>query len=189
MALKPFLLSLALFSSGGAAHAQTAVSGDLTAAQSSVLTVDVEALFSGSLFSATFDAQYQVKAEALLAENLKIEAALTEEEKSLTARRPNMSPEAFRAEADAFSTKVDAIRAAQDTKEAELRASVTDAEQRFVQAVSPILGQMMAERGAVVILDRRTVFLTRSVADITEAAIERINTELGDGAALLETAE
>lgn len=188
MALRPLILSLALLLSGGA-YAQTAVTGDLTAVQSSVLTIDVEALFEGSLFSKTFDAQYQVKAETLLAENLKIETALTEEEKSLTARRPNMTPEAFRQEAEAFSTKVDAIRAAQDSKETELRASVTNAEQRFIEAVSPILGQMMAERGAVVILDRRTVFLTRSVADITDAAIERINAELGDGAALLDAAE
>lgn len=188
MTLRPLFVTLALLF-GGAGHAQTTVSGDIAAAQTSVLTVDVEALFSGSLFSATFDAQYQQKAEALLAENLKIETALTEEEKSLTARRPTMTPEAFRAEAEAFSTKVDAIRAAQDTKEAELRASVSEAEQRFIEAVSPILGQMMAERGAVVILDRRTVFLTRSVADITQEAIERINAELGDGAALLDAAQ
>lgn len=189
MLIRSILFSMALSLGGGALSAQDIAVGNLEQIQSSVLTIDVDALFQGSMFSDTFDARYQQQAEALVAENLKIEAALTEEEKSLTARRPAMAPAAFRAEAEAFATKVEEIRAAQDAKEAALRNSVSTAQQVFIEAVSPILGQMMSERGAVVILDRRSVFLTRSVVDITEAAIARVNAELGDGASLLEPAQ
>lgn len=190
MRFAPLILSAVLSFGSAAVFAQQAeapvVAGDAGALiQSGILTVDLEALFEGSEFRRSFDSAYQSAAQELLAENLRIEEALTSEERSLAERRPDMDPVEFRAEADAFAAKVDEIRAAQDAKEAQLDSMLSDARQAFISAASPVLGEIMRERGAVVILDRRTVFMTRSTVDVTEAAIERINAEIGDGTTLI----
>ena len=39
----------------------------------------------------------------------------------------------------------------------------------------------MREAGAVVILEKRSLFLSADVIDITDAAIARIDAEIGDG--------
>jgi hypothetical protein len=45
----------------------------------------------------------------------------------------------------------------------------------------PILGQLMVDRGAFAILDRRSVLLSLGSIDVTDDAIARIDTAIGDG--------
>jgi len=123
----------------------------------------------------------QAETDTLRDENRRIEAALTAEEQSLTERRPTMTPEAFRAEADAFDERVQGIRTAQDAKERALQNGVTDGRDQFLAVAAPVLGQMMRDAGAAVILDRRTVFLALSAVDITDEAIAAIDAAIGDG--------
>ena len=95
------------------------------------------------------------EAEAgLAAENREIEARLTAEEADLAERRPDMDPAEFRAEADDFDRRVTALRRTQDAKTRALldrRDALADG---FWEEVLPVLGAIMAERGAGVILDR-----------------------------------
>ena len=57
-----------------------------------------------------------------------------------------------------------------------------DAErQRFFAAALPVMGQAMQDRGALVILDRRSVFLALEALDVTDDFIARIDAALGDG--------
>lgn len=151
--------------------------------RSPVLTIDPDRLFTESLFGQRVNAEILAQTEALGIENRRIEAALTEEERSLTLRRPTMTVEAFRAEASAFDAKVQAIRRAQDTKERDLQQGLAVGRDAFIVAASPVLGQMMAESGAAVILDQRSVFLGVAVVDITDEAITAINAAIGDGLA------
>lgn len=148
----------------------------------SVLVIDLERFFAQTLYGQRLSADLAAATEALAAENRKIEADLRAEELSLTERRPTMDPAVFRTEADAFDAKVQDIRAAQDAKERSLTTDANSQRAAFMGTVNPILGQLMQERGASVILDRRTVFLWSSVLDITDAAIERVDEALGDGA-------
>jgi Skp family chaperone for outer membrane proteins len=157
---------------------------DLGQVQSAVLTVDVERLFSASLFGQRVAADLRAASEALAAENRRIEAALTEEERSLTARRATMDPALFRAEADGFDAKVQGIRDAQDAKERALQLDLTTARDEFLQVASPILAQIMQDAGAAVILDRRAVFLSSGAVDVTDQALTAIDAAIGDGAGL-----
>ncbi len=156
---------------------------DLTLGQirSPVLVVDSERLFAESLFGLRIAAQVQTDSEALVTENRRIEAALTEEERSLTLRRPTMDVAAFRTEADAFDERVQGIRRAQDAKQNALQDGIAAGRDQFLQAATPILGQIMQESGAAVILDRRSVFLSIGAIDMTDQAIARIDAVLGDG--------
>ena len=58
--------------------------------RSPVLTIDIERVFSESLFGQRVSAELLRQTEDLAMENRQIEAALTEEERSLTLRRPGM---------------------------------------------------------------------------------------------------
>lgn len=178
-------LALALAAVAGGAAAQEATPPvQMGQVQSAILTVDTERLFSESAFGLRVAAELQAATDALRDENRRIEAALTAEEQSLTERRPTMTPEAFRAEADAFDERVQGIRTAQDAKERALQDGVTQGRDQFLAVAAPVLGQMMREAGAAVILDRRTVFLALSAVDITDEAIAAIDAAIGDGSDL-----
>lgn len=152
--------------------------------RSPVLTVDTDRLFGDSMFGQRVLSELGAETEALAAENRRIEAELKEEERRLTERRPDMDVDAFRAEAEAFDARVQRIRQEQDAKELALQRRLSEGQEAFLSTVTPILGRLMLDRGAVVILDRRTVFLGVGLVDVTADAIEAIDAEIAAGEAL-----
>lgn len=154
--------------------------------QSPILTVEADRLFSDSLFGQRVAQEREADSAVLSAENRRIEAELTAEERDLTERREEMQPDAFRALADAFDEKVQEIRRTQDAKARTLNQRGEADRVAFLQAAAPVLEQLMLEAGAAVILERGSVFISLNATDVTDEAIERINAAIGDGASLRE---
>lgn len=148
--------------------------------QSLILTIDVDRLLAETWFGRRFSADLLARGEALATENRRIEAELTGEERSLTERRPTMDPDAFRTEADNFDARVQAIRAEQDAKQSALEQAVAEGRDTFLDAAKPALAELMIDRGATIILERRDVFLSASIIDITVEAITAIDARLGE---------
>ncbi len=148
-----------------------------------VLVLDIERLYATSAYADSLRAAIEVEAEALAAENERIVADLTEEERSLTERRPSMDVTAFRQEAAEFDTKVNDIRRARDIKEAEINQALAEVRTRFLEDVRPLIGAIMVEKGAVAVIDSRSVVVVVRITDITVEAIARIDAELLDQAA------
>lgn len=148
----------------------------------SVLVLDQERLFEGSLWGKRVVAEIEADSNALSAENRQIEAALSAEEQALTEQRKTLPAEEFRALADAFDAKVVDIRRSQDTKARDI-ARLGEAEQQaFLATAVPVLRQLLGETpGAVAILDRRSVLIAAEAIDITDIAIARIDAALGAG--------
>jgi Skp family chaperone for outer membrane proteins len=140
-----------------------------------VLTIDTDRLLAQSAIGRTLAAEVEEAARRLAEENRRIEAALLVEERALTERRGEVSQEEFRALADAFDEKVQRLREEQDEKERELSELREDGRQRFFREAVPILSEIVRERGALVLLDRRDVFLSADSIDVTEEAIDRID--------------
>jgi Skp family chaperone for outer membrane proteins len=180
MGLRALLLPLLLAFGPLGAAAQDAPA-PRAQVQSPILTIDADRLLAETRFGQRLSSDLRERTEALAAENERLRAELTAEERSLTERRPEMEVEAFRAEADAFDERVQRIRAEQDAKQQALEASVEEGQQRFLTAVTPVLGRLMIESGAVIILERRDAFLSASSIDVTEEAIAAIDAQLGDG--------
>lgn len=149
--------------------------------RSPVLSLDQDRMFASSDFGKRFEAALQADGSLLEAENRRIEAALEAEEKDLTARRPAISADAFRALADAFDTKVQRIRTEQTAKARALGERTEQAQRQFIEAARPVLEQLMVDAGAVVIIDPRSVVMSRAAIDVTDEAIRRINANIGDG--------
>lgn len=153
-------------------------------AQTAILTISSERLFNDSAFGKRIDREIETEGEALAEENNRIAAELTAEEHELTEKRADMDPEAFRELADAFDEKVQKIRGEQDHKTRVLAEKNDKARAVFLNAVRPILAEVMRESGAGVILERSSVFLSANATDITDLAIERIDATIGDGSEL-----
>lgn len=171
------VLALAL---GGPATAQELDLGQ-PADPAAILTIAPERLFAGTRFGQAIQAELDAAARALQEENRTSEAALAAEERALTDRRATMPPAEFRVLAEAFDAKANQVRETQTAKGRAI-ADRRDAErQRFFNAILPILGELMAENGAVAIIDRSTVFLSFDRIDITAVAIARIDRQLGAG--------
>lgn len=147
-------------------------------APSPILTLDPERLYVRSRAAASGLAAIEAQAEALATENREIEAALAAEELDLTEKRPDMEPAAFRKLADAFDEKVQIIRDEQDAKAGELQRLRDDERQAFLQRARPVLAEIARERGAYIVLDRRSVFLSADQIDITDEAILRMDAAL-----------
>ena len=178
--------SLALVAPFAAAQDTVAPGGTLSLGQpqSTLLTIDTEALFAQSLFGQRISATLRADTDALAAENRRIEAALTAEEQSLTDRRPTMDVVLFRTEAEAFDEKVQAIRQAQDAKERALQEALNTGREAFLDAVSPVLAQLLRDSGAMVMLDRRTVIIAVAMVDVTDEAVAAIDAGIGEGLGL-----
>jgi Skp family chaperone for outer membrane proteins len=159
----------------GAAFAQTQPPAPQVELPPPVLTIDADRLLAESVFGRALTAEVDTAARALAEENRRIEADLLAEEKDLTERRSMMSPDEFRPMADAFDEKVQRLRAEQDEKERALDDLRDEGRQRFFREAVPVLSEIVRERGALVLLDRRDVFLSADAIDVTDIAIARID--------------
>lgn len=140
-----------------------------------VLTLDKERIYRQSRAGAEIEARMQAENEALAAENRSIEAELEAEERDLTLRRPSLGVAEFQALAEAFNTKAVALRDAQLAKARALERKREEERQKFFQALVPVLGEIMNEFGAVVILDDKAVLLSFDAIDATDEAIRRMD--------------
>ncbi|MDX8349059.1 OmpH family outer membrane protein [Cognatiyoonia sp. IB215446] len=146
-----------------------------------ILIIDSERLYFETLYGRRLARELATQASEVQAENDRIVETLTEEERSLTLRRPDMTPEEFRAEADAFDDKVQEVRRVRDAKNAELQSANVAARAEFEERVQGVIVDVMLERGASIVMDRRSVILSVRAANITDDLIVRIDATLGDG--------
>lgn len=155
---------------------------DVPVVRSPVLSLDQERLFAESDFGRRIEAELQADGLILEAENRQIEATLEAEEKDLTARRAEMEPDAFRVLANEFDQKVQRIRSEQAAKARALGERTETAQRTFLDTARPVLEQFMLDAGAVVIIDPRSVVMSRAAIDVTDEVMIRVNTLIGDGA-------
>ena len=147
-----------------------------------IVTVDQEQLYSRSAWGKRAEALVAERLRALEAENDRLVKELSAEEAALTDQRATLPAEDFRARAAAFDERVTTLRREREAASLEV-AALSDAERStFFAAAIPVIGALMRERGAVVVLDPRTVLLSAEAIDITDAAVSRLNGEIGDGA-------
>lgn len=148
---------------------------------SAILTIDSERVFRESAFGERVAREVEQRSNDLAAENRRIEAALEAEERELTEMRATMEPEAFRERANLFDEKVQQTRQAQAAKGRALNELLDKEREVFLNAAAPVLEQLMRDAGAVVIMERRSVFVSASAIEITNDAIALLNETLGSG--------
>lgn len=169
-------VGLCLSGPNGSVHAQTTFE-----VAPPIVVLDRDRLFQETQFGRAILSDLEQRASELAQENRVIEQELSDEEQALTDQRPELSIDAFRELADAFDEKVQKFRAEQDAKARAVQQLSETSQQDFIEQVLPILAEVLRERGALVVMDRRDVFLSADSIDITNEAIARIDATLGDG--------
>lgn len=161
--------------------ASPAPAQSLAAPQSPVLTVDQNRLFALSAWGRRAQADLEAEGQKIAAEHERIAAALSAEEESLTAQRQSLEPAEFRTLAEAFDSRATEIRRERAQVVEDLNARAEADRDAFYQAAFPVMAEMMHERGALAVLDRRTVFISVDAIDITDDLVERLDASLGSG--------
>lgn len=172
-------LAAALITGAAPSLAQTETPSSPPA--SAILTINQDRLYGESAWGKRATRYLADISAELATENRELEANLVSEERALTDARPTMDPEAFRKAADAFDARVVELRSAQDAKSRAI-GRIADAErQRFYTAALPVMGEVLRERGAVVVLDSRAIFVSAESIDVTDDMIASIDAKLGAG--------
>lgn len=146
-------------------------------------SVDEERLFRDSRFGQRVQAEIDAASRALEDENAALLAELTAREEELTGLRETLSPEEFRAQAEAFDQRADTIRQDQAQKLARFSQFEESERRRFFARTGAILQQVLQEEGAQILIAARAVIIGIPEMDMTGAAIEAIDDALGDGGA------
>ncbi|MTH97102.1 OmpH family outer membrane protein [Roseibium sp. RKSG952] len=164
--------------------ANPAFAQQLGVPESGVLTISSERLFAESAFGQRIFGEIEAESASLAAENERIVSELSNEEKELTEKRAQIEASEFRPLAEAFDRKVQQHRDSQRAKLDALARRSEEARGRFFELVQPVLIDLLREYGASMIIERSNVFLSSDASDITDAAIARINSAIGDGTGL-----
>ena len=152
------------------------LSGSLFAQDATpVLTIDQDRLLAETRLGAQTLQALEVQAQELAAENQRIEDELIAEELALTEQRATLGAAEFRDLANAFDARVQQLRGEQDEKVRQLSRAREEARSQFLREAAPIISEIVRMRGALVVIDRRDVFLSADSIDITDEAIQRIN--------------
>ena len=177
--LRSLMIGLALVWAGPSAFAQPLSFGQIEGP--AVVVLNQERLFSASQLGQRIRDELEAASTALARENRDLEAELLQEERALTDQRATMSAEEFRPLAEEFDARVEEIRQTQTERLRQLNAMADAAQQLFIELTTPVLQELLSERGATAVLDSRAVIYVIEGADITDAALARIDAELGDG--------
>jgi Skp family chaperone for outer membrane proteins len=146
-----------------------------------VVVVDFDEVFRTTLYGRRIIAEFQQANQALSNEFERIAEELVAEEKNLSDLRGSIEPSAFKEMALAFDQKSTKLRQEQEDKRVELKLAGDSAQSGVLQQFGPIFVQIMQERNATILLEKKQVVLVIASADITKEAIRRIDQELGDG--------
>ncbi len=158
---------------------------DATVAQAALLTVDQDLLFVRSAWGVRATALTDAELDKIAADNDRFATQLSDEEAKLTQDRATLDPAEFRRRAEAFDARATQVRRERAQLVQDLNAWAEADRAAFYRAALPIMGDMMQERGAVAVLDRRTVFVALDSIDMTDDLVAMLDQQLGDGAGVV----
>lgn len=181
------LLSLSAVASLWLAPFQAVAQQVSATSPSPIVIIESDRLYEQSLFSQRVQQEQEARKAVLLAENRQIAAELAEEEKRLTEQRNSMEASDFRLLADAFDNRVEEIRRIQDEKERDIIRFAEEERIRFFQELVPVLERILNERGASIVLEKRSTFASSSALNVTDRTLAIANGLLGDGVSEKDT--
>lgn len=152
-----------------------ALAAQEAAPRSPVLVVDFDEVFRLSERGQEILQEFESRSRDLADEIARIDLEMAAEEKALTEKRASLPPAEFRTLADAFDQKVQALRAEQDARAEVLNRDQASARLEFRQTAFPILGQLMLDAGAVLVVEKRNVLVFNDAIDVSVVTARRLD--------------
>ncbi len=164
------LTVLSLVMAAPVAVAQTAAANILVV---DTVRIQEQAAAAKSMQTQIRDFETKLQAQAKSAEE-----KLKAEEVALKQQQTLLAPEQFDVKRREFETRVgDEQRKLQQAQQ-DMQVAVRTAQGTLLKALEPILKELMTERGANLMVDRRMVLTSSDSLDVTAAVIERLNKKL-----------
>lgn len=146
-----------------------------------VLTLDLDLLYLSSAWGLRAQTRLEDEGEGVAAENERLTQLLSTEEQRLTEQRATLPAADFRRLAEDFDLRATTIRRERAQAVQDLNAWAEADRAAFFREALPVMGQVMSDRGAVAVLDRRTVFVSLDAIDVTQQLITALDDRIGDG--------
>lgn len=100
---------------------------------------------------------------------------LKKKEGDLRNRQAILSAEAFEAERKKFEEEVGGAQSQFEDRNREIQAAVARAEEEITKATTPILAEIMRQKGATLLLDKALVLISVNEFDITSEVIKKLD--------------
>jgi len=153
----------------------------LTEATGTILTLDQDVLYLSSTWGQRAQARLDAEGEQVSAENERLTQLLSAEEQRLTGQRATLPAAEFRRLAEDFDLRATTIRRERAQAVQRLNEWAEADRAAFFRAALPVMGQVMQDRRAVAVLDRRTVFVSLDAIDVTAQLVTMLDQRIGDG--------
>lgn len=147
-------------------------------AAANILVVDTIRIQEQSLAAKAVQTQIRDFETKLQAQAKSAEEKLKAEEVGLKQQQTILAPEQFDVKRREFETKVGNEQRKLQQSQQDFQTAVRNAQGTLLKALEPILKELMTERGANMMVDRRMVLTSSDSLDVTAAVIERLNKKL-----------
>lgn len=143
-----------------------------------ILVVDMARVQDQS--AAAKSVQTQIRGfETKLQEQVKAaDEKLKADETALKQQQTLLAPEQFDEKRRAFEAMVAGEQQKLQDRQRDIQAAVRKAQGTLLQALEPILKELLAEKGGNIMVDRRMILAASGNLDITAPVIERLNKRL-----------
>ncbi len=137
--------------------------------------MDIEKIFSNSKAGQSLIGQIKTRAEALQATRDKAQKELEGDAKKIDEQKTLLAQEALRAKADDLRLKEIAKNQELQQELRKLEASQLTARNEILKALQPILKDVMAEKKASMIMEKRAVLISSPDIDVTDIVVKRLD--------------
>lgn len=142
-----------------------------------ILVVDRERVLRDSAPGRALAAAVQEQRLALQSASAEAEKAMEAEETEIDQIRDRLTPQQFEERLRDFDQRVRQVRRDSQQASQALHARINDARRDLEQSLNLVLRDILAERGASVLLNAQTVIMAREEIDITAEAVDRFSTK------------
>ena len=124
------------------------------------------------------EARMQQLAQEVQGELQPYATAIQSDAQQLQASGSSLPADQLQQRRQALQQRAQEAQQLESTRENELRYTLGMQRQAITEAVSPILTALYQEKGCGLLLDRESVFMMNPAMDVTDLAIQRLNTAL-----------
>jgi Skp family chaperone for outer membrane proteins len=135
-------------------------------------------LFAQSAAGQAVETRMQQLAQEVQGELQPYATSIQTDAQQLQASGASLPADQLQQRRQALQQRAQEAQQLESTRETELRYTLGVQRQAITEAVSPILTALYQEKGCGLLLDRESVFMMNPAMDVTDLAIQRLNTAL-----------
>lgn len=143
-----------------------------------ILIINMDGVYANSLAGKSLISQVQRKGEAIKNKRDNAQKELESIARKIEDQKNLLAPEALRAKADELRLKQISANQEIQTEIRKIEAGQANASAQILQTLSPILKDILDEKKASIVMERRSILIGSPDDDITAEAVKRLNSKL-----------